>query len=78
MANEPVEKVLLTSENDVFRGLMTPPNYEIVDCGACCEVILFYISPRNLLGDFFYSLNAQLNRQQKAERETGGAFCCPG
>ena len=25
---------------------MTPPNYEIVDCGAFCEVIFFYISPK--------------------------------
>jgi len=55
--NEPVGKVLLASENDVFRGHLTPPKYEIVDCGAFCEVIFFCISPRNLLGDFFYSLN---------------------
>ena len=35
---------------------MTPHNYEIVDCGAFCEVISFCISPKNLLGDFFDSL----------------------
>jgi len=35
---------------------MTPHNYEIVDCGAFCEVIFFCISPKNLLGDFFDSL----------------------
>jgi hypothetical protein len=35
---------------------MTPRNYEIVDCGAFCEVIFFCISPKNLLGDFFDSL----------------------
>jgi hypothetical protein len=36
---------------------MTPHNYEIVDCGAFCEVIFFCISPKNLLGDFFDSLS---------------------
>ena len=35
---------------------MTPRNYEIVDCGAFCEVFFFCISPKNLLGDFFDSL----------------------
>jgi hypothetical protein len=40
----------------VFGGLMTPHNYEIVDWGAFCEVIFFFISPKNLLGDFFDSL----------------------
>jgi hypothetical protein len=40
----------------IFRGLMTPHNYEIVDCSAFCEVIFFCISPKNLLGDFFDSL----------------------
>jgi len=39
--NEPVGKVLLTSENDVFGGHLTPPKYKIVDCGAFCEVIFF-------------------------------------
>jgi len=37
---------------------MTPRNYEIVDCGALCEVIFFCISPKSLLGDFFYSLSS--------------------
>ncbi len=59
--NEPVGKVLLTSENDVFGGHLTLPKYKIVDFGAFCEVIFFYISPKNLLGDFFYSLNAKGN-----------------
>jgi len=36
---------------------MTPRNYEIVDCGAFCEVIFFCISPKNPLGDFFDSLS---------------------
>jgi hypothetical protein len=36
---------------------MTPHNYEIVDCGAFCEVIFFCISTKNLLGDFFDSLS---------------------
>jgi hypothetical protein len=61
--NEPVGKVLLTSENDVFGGHLTLPKYEIVDCGAFCEVIFFYISPKNLLGDFFYSLNVKDNQR---------------
>ena len=55
--NEPVEKVLLTSENDVFGGHLTLPNHEIVDCDAFYEVTFFYISPKDLLGNFFYSLN---------------------
>jgi len=36
---------------------MTLHNYEIVDCGAFCEVIFFCILPKNLLGDFFDSLS---------------------
>jgi len=55
--NEPVGKVLLTSENDVFGGLLTLPKHEIADCGAFYEVTFFCISSKNLLGDFFYSLN---------------------
>jgi hypothetical protein len=55
--NEPVEKVLLTSENDVFGGHLILRKYKIVDYGAFCEVIYFTISSKNLLGDFFYSLN---------------------
>ncbi len=31
----------------------------IVDCGAFYKVTFFCISPKNLLGDFFYSLNDQ-------------------
>jgi hypothetical protein len=61
--NEPVGKALLTSENDVFRGLLILPKYEIVDCGAFYEVTFFCISSRNLLGDFFYSLNGEAQRQ---------------
>jgi hypothetical protein len=41
---------------------MTPHNYEIVDCGAFCEVIFFCISPKNLLGDFFDSLSRFLEQ----------------
>ena len=52
----------MTSVNDVFGGHLTLPRYEIVDCGAFCEVILFYISPKNLLGDFFYRLNTNVSR----------------
>jgi len=44
--------------NEWFSGVsLDPPNYEIVDCDAFYEVTFFYISPKNLLGDFFYSLN---------------------
>jgi hypothetical protein len=44
-------------------GHLTLPKHEIVDCGAFCEVIFFCISPKNLLGDFFYSLNAGRHRE---------------
>ncbi len=57
--NEPVGKVLLTNVNDVFGGHLTPPKHEIVDCGAFYEITFFCISPKNLLRDFFYSLNAK-------------------
>ena len=63
MPNEPVGKVLLTSESDVFVGHLTIPKYKIVDCGAFCEVIFFYISPKNLLGDFFDRFNAAAHRE---------------
>jgi len=61
LPNEPVEKVLLTSENDVFGGHLTLPKYEIVDCGAFYEITFLYISPKDLLEDFFYSLNVQIS-----------------
>jgi hypothetical protein len=35
---------------------MTSRNCVIVDSGAFCEVILFSLSPKNLLGNFFDSL----------------------
>ena len=42
----------------MFSGVfLTLPKHEIVDCGAFYEVTFFCISPKNLLGDFFYSLN---------------------
>jgi hypothetical protein len=59
VANESVGKVLLTSESDVFGDHLTLPKHEIVDCSAFYEVTFFCISPKNLLGDFFYSLNAK-------------------
>jgi hypothetical protein len=52
MSNEAAEKVLLTDEDDVFGGLMTPHNYEIIDCVAFCEVIFFASHPRICLGAF--------------------------
>src|SRR4030042_4870222 len=57
MPNESVGKVLLTSETEVFGGHLTIPKYEVVDCGTFYEVTFFCISPKNLLGNFFYSLN---------------------
>jgi hypothetical protein len=47
----------------VFGGLLSLPKYEIVDCGAFYEVTFFCISPKNLLEDFFYSLNATGQRE---------------
>ena len=42
----------------MFSGVnLTLPKHEIVDCGAFYEATFFRISPKNLLGDFFYSLN---------------------
>ena len=61
LPNEPVGKVLLTSENGIFGGHLTLPKHESVDCGAIYEVTFFCISPMNLLGDFFYRLNGKLN-----------------
>jgi hypothetical protein len=60
LPNEPVGKVLLTIETDVFGGLLTLPEHEILDRGTFYEVIFFCISPKNLLGDFFSSLNAEV------------------
>ena len=51
----------MTSENDVFGGVLTLRKHEIIDCGAFYEVTFFCISPKNLLGDFFYSLNAEIS-----------------
>lgn len=61
--NEPVEKALLTGENGVFGGQLTLPKHEIADCGAFHEVTFFRISPKNLLGDFFYSLDIAADRE---------------
>ena len=47
---------------------MTPHNYEIVDCGAFCEVIFFCISPKNLLGDFFDSLGSDIHLTKLQEQ----------
>ena len=60
LPNEPVGKVLLTSETDVFGGHLTLPRHEIVDWCAFYEVTFFCISPKYLLGDFSYSLNVCL------------------
>ena len=62
-SNEPVGKVLLISETGVFGGLLTHPKHEVVDCGAIYEVTFFCISPKNLLGDFFYRHNARINQR---------------
>ena len=52
MHNEPVGKVLLMSENDVFGGHLTLRNHEIVDCGAFYEVFFSTSRPRICLGTF--------------------------
>ena len=49
---------------------MTLPKYKIVDCGVFYEVIFFYISAKNLLEDFFYSLKVKAHR--------GAVFCVSG
>jgi hypothetical protein len=43
--------------------MLTLPKHEIVDCGAFYEGTFFCILPENLLGDFFYSLNAAGHRE---------------
>jgi hypothetical protein len=43
----------------IFGGHLTLAKHKIVDCGAFCEVIFFYISAENLLGDFFDRFNAK-------------------
>ncbi len=73
-ANESAAKVLLTSEKDVFGGHLTLPNHEIVDSGAFYEVPFFCISPKNLLGNFFDSLNDKFSRaryEYRLERLVG-------
>ncbi len=47
----------------MFRGHLTLPKHEIVDCGAFYEVTFFCVSPGDRLGDFFYSLNAAAQRE---------------
>jgi len=56
-ANEPVEKPPNRDSREVFSGHLALPKHEIVDCSAFYEVTFFRISPKNLRGDFFYSLN---------------------
>jgi len=72
--NEPVGKVLWINENDVFRGHLTLPRHEIVDCSAFCEIIFFYISSKNLLGDFFYSLNVAIKHPNRHSGDTARAL----
>jgi hypothetical protein len=48
--NEPVEKVLITSENDVSVGRLTIFKCKIVDRDALYEVTFFCISSRICLG----------------------------
>jgi len=37
----------------VFGGLLTPPQHEIVDCGAFFEVTFFCISPKKSAWELF-------------------------
>ncbi len=72
-SNEPVGKVLFTSENDVFGGHLTLPRHEIADRGAFYELTFFCISPKNLLEDFFYSLNVAVQRRRDSAVPPGTA-----
>jgi len=75
--NEPVGKVLWGSESDVFGGHLTLPKHEILGHGAFCEVISFYISPKNLLGDFFYSLNDKGEAARTHPKKRQDYSCSP-
>jgi hypothetical protein len=55
--NESVEKPPQRPSGMIFGGRLTFPSHEIVDCSAFCEVTFSRIARKNLLGDFFYSLN---------------------
>ena len=54
----------------VFEGYLALPKYEIVGCGVFYEVTFSAIPPKNLLGDFLYSLNHRTERRG-ATRHTG-------
>lgn len=41
-------------EINILGGQLDLPEHEIIDGSAFCEVIFFYISPKNPLGNFFY------------------------
>jgi hypothetical protein len=54
--------------NSCFRGFLYFPPHGVVDCGAFYEVTFVCISPKNLIGDFFYSLNVADNRLDRSGR----------
>lgn len=79
MHNEPVEKVTQRSYWMIFGGHLILNNHEIVDCDAFCEVILFWVSSKNLFGYFFYSLNDLYNlRGQSAMPKTRRGYSASG
>jgi len=55
--NEPVEKPLGTVRGVKLGGSKTPPDVEIVDPGAFCEVDFLQVSSLLFSREFFYSLN---------------------
>jgi len=69
VGNEPVGKTLLTSENDLFGGHLTLPKYEIVDCGAFCEVIFSL----HFIQESAWGLFLQPQRQSSAPRVSAPA-----
>ena len=66
--NEAVEKPSNRDKTAVFGGRSTLPTHEIVDCSAFYDLTFFCISAKDHLGDFFYSLNAIVQRGQYAAR----------
>ena len=67
MPNEPVGKVILTSENGVFGSYLTLRKYKNVDCGPFCEVISSTSHPRVRLGAFSTDLMSLLTSKQKPD-----------
>jgi len=72
ITGEAVEKPLQHTQWMVVGGLMTPPNYEIVDCGAFCEVIFFASYQRVCLGTFSTVSEGRLHGDHPKSIQMGG------